>query len=750
MEIFKHRHLALGLGVFLISLYISYYMGILVRVLLLVISVMAFVAILTIFLIKKEKSMLDKVIRYAFICVFIALAMILAITCFQREKAINGYCDGEKHKIEGTITEEKYEKPYESRYVVKINKIDDKDYSFESLLTLYGDGLNIGDSFRASVGLTPLEDTFSYYERSAYKDEGIIVSAEISEYEVISQGSGEESIFKRLNNALSEHFYKYLSDDTASMMSSLLLGNDHLLDDSIKRDFSRIGISHVLALSGMHITIITMILGLALKPFKIHIVLKNLILISFTFFFVALTGFSDSAMRAGIMVCIFYLISMIGYGADTITTLLLSVSIICFVSPYSIFSVSLMLSFLAMLGCLVSFKFIRKIKLRIRLKPLRSVVYTLTSTIFVLGFTLPVTFSTFGTLPLLSPLANIIIAPAFNLLIYFSVVLLALLGIPYLGDALAWLAEKSTGISVLAVKWLASFEGIVIPTFTTLQYIGMVLIFGTLIAMMLVKRKHIVHTLVAALVGVCVFSGGTVALLIDRYTNNYVSVSTYKTSDFVFLEGKNELTVIDASATTNGIYNTSAGAISHLNYTEVENYIICDYSYQTNKYFEKLSKNYKIRNLYLQEPQNDDEKIMYNKLYKIADEEDIQVKILEKRLDVSDFELEFSPIDTLSRSKKRCISFSAEANGCELLYLGSGSYEIFDKFTEEKAKTADVVVFGSYGPSYHVSYYYDMPYLDKAMFLGNSYDFARDKMKNQLSDKMIFTTIEPIKFKLEE
>ena len=750
MEIFKHRHLALGLAIFLVSLYISYFMSNLLRILILIVAILAFSVLITIFLIKKNKSMLDRFIRYAFICVFIVVAMITSMLSFQKEEKIYALCNGEEHKIKATVIDEKYERPYESRYVVKIEGIDNKDYSFESLLTLYGEGLNIGDSFFASALLSPLEDTINHNERSAYLDEGIIVGAEINEYGIVSLGNGQKSIFVRINEKLSSRFYKYLDSDTASMMSSLLLGNDHLLDASIKRDFSRIGISHILALSGMHITIITMLLGLILKPFKIHIVLKNLILISFTLFFVALTGFSDSAVRAGIMVCIFYLVSMIGYGVDTITTLFLSVSIICLFSPYSIFSVSLGLSFFAMLGCLVGFRFIRRLKIRIKIKFIRWLVYTIITTLFVLGFTLPVTFFTFGTLSLLSPLANILIAPFFNLLIYFSVFLLAFLGIPYLSDVLVWIAEKSVNISVIVVNWLSSFKGIVIPTFTTWQYVGMILIFVALISFMFIKRKYFIPVLVALAVSVGVFFSGTIAIFVDRHTNNYVSVSTYKTSDFVFLEGKNKLTVVDISTTTSGIYGAVSKGISSLNYSEIENYIICDYSHKTDDYFEKLAKNYKIRSLYLQYPSNKDEIAMYSELLEIAKSEKIEVKYLEKSLDVSNFTIALAPIDTLSRSEKRSISFSAKANNCEFLYLGSASYEIFDYFTKEMAHTADIAFFGTYGPSFHVPYYYSMPYLDRAVFSDGSYEFATDEMKNQLNDKTTILEVTPLKFKLKE
>ncbi len=750
MEIFKYRHLALGLGAFLVSLYISYYMSNLFRILVLSVAVLSFLILAIIFIIKKQKSTLDIFIRCAFLCVFVALAMAVSLFSFQRESKIVKYCDGNEHEIFAEVQEVQYETEYESGYIVKIKEIDGKEYGARSLLVSCQTGLKIGDTFEASASIRRLENDFGVSERSYYLDDGIFTSASIEEYTIKSFGSGKMGIFKRINEVLSSRFYKYLNEESASLFSSLLLGNDHLLDASVRRDFSRIGISHVLALSGMHITILTMLIGLILKLFKVHYFFKNIILISFTGFFVALTGFSGSAVRAGIMVCIFYLISMIGYSVDTITTLFLSVSIICLFSPYSIFSVSLALSFLAMLGCLVGFRFARSLKLSIKFSILRYLLYSLITSMFVVGFTLPVIFLVFGNLSILSPLTNLIIAPIFTGLIYFAPFLLATLGIPYLTIAIKSLAEYLTSLTLTIVKWIANLEGIVIPTFTLVQFIAMVLIVSSLILLMLINKKRMWVAFVSVLVGSLVFFGGSVASFVDRYNNVYVSVSSYKTSDFIFLESKNDLTVVDISTTTTGIYTESSSCVSYLHYTEIENYIICDYSHLTDKYFSKLAKKYKIKNLYLPSPVSEKEEEVYNEISKIAKDEKIELKNLEKSLHVSEFELELSPIDTLDRSDRRSIALSVKANGCELLYLGSSSYEIFDYFTEEKAKTADIVFFGSYGPTYKVPYYYSMPYLDKAIFTESSYEWADDELTEESRGKIISSTHEPIRFKLKD
>ena len=750
MEIFKYRHFALGLGAFLVSLYISYYLSTAIKIVLLVASLLAFTTLILVFIFKKHKGTPDNFIRCAFLCAFIALAMIVSLISFQNEKSAIKYCDENEHIVYGEIVETKYEKSFENAYIIETEKIDDDSLKTKAILLCYGENLKIGDKVEASAKITMLENTSLSNQRSYYLDDGIFLEITMSECIVTKEGDNKPSAFVRLNEFLSLRFYKYLNEETASLFSALLLGNDEDLDGSVRRDFSRVGISHVLALSGLHITILTILLGFALRLLKLPIVVKNIILILFTGFFVALTGFSDSAMRAGIMACIVCVLSLIGFSVDSITSLFLSVSIICIIYPYSIFSVSLWLSFFAMLGCLIGGKFIRHLGLSFKSRVLKYVVYSFITSMFVFGFTLPMVMMSFGQVSILSVLANILIVPIFTVIIYFTPLALATLGIPYLTVIIEWIAQTITHLVMSIVRYIASFEGIVIPISNEIQRIAVIAIIVFLVLLMLVKRKRILIAVLGVFIGGVSFFIGSFANYIDRYTGAYVSISSYKENDFIYLENENDLTIIDISSTSTGNYSALDYAISELNYSEIENYIICDYSHLTNKYFTKVAKNYKLKNVYIPHPTDEAEAEVYNEIENIAENEKINVKFLEKSLYVSNFEIEFAENDKLSRSEKRSVSVDIKAKGCELLYLGASSFEIFDCFTENKAATADIIIFGAYGPNYKIKYNYDMPYLEKAIFSGKSYEWAGNGTLEQTNEKALYSKIEPVRLRLEE
>lgn len=750
MEMFRNRNLALGCGAFLISLYVSHSLNTLMRIIILAIFVSLSLSLAILYLVKRKRSILDRIIRYFPLLIFVSLAMVISLISFGRNEKAMELLDTEEHEIVARVSSEQYEMNYQSRYIVNIKEADGEGYNFRALLELEGEGLNAGDEFSAKVYFTLLEDSIiGYNEMKAYLDDGISVLATASDYTLISEGDGMSPL-EKLNQKLSTVFEENMSETCGALFSALLLGNDNLLGDDIKRDCSRIGVSHALALSGMHITVIATLLGIIFRLVPLDRRFKNLILILCIIFFVALTGFSESAVRAGLMMTLFYLIKMVGYRVDNITTLFLSVTVICMFMPYSIFSLSLMLSFLAMLGCLVSVRYIYKTKLkRIRFAVVRYIVFSLITTLFVIAFTLPVTFNAFGTISVLTPLSNLIVVPYFTFLIYLAPFLLLFSGIPYISDFLFFIGDKSAYWLLEFIEWLASAEGIVIHTFSITQTIGVYLTVFALVLLLLVERRHIKHVTCILCVACLIFIGGSVYNFIDAKSNTYVSAYSSKSSDFVAIEENNELTIIDISKTTTGVANTSVGVIDYLHYTEVENYIICDYSHLTDLYFKRVAANVIIKNLYISRPRDAKEADIYQRIIADARKGDIKVLELQRYMEFGNTTVEFGENDMLSRSERRSVSFNISTEECDFLYLGASSYEIFDYFTEEKAYNADVIIFGAYGPSYKSEYSYITPYVDKMVFYGESYSYAKYEMITN-EDKIIYEPKEPIRFKAEK
>ena len=134
----------------------------------------------------------------------------------------------------------------------------------------------------------------------------------------------------------------YLAEDSYNYVSSLVFA-DNILNDELKDSYSALGISHILAISGMHIILLFNFLSfIMLKIFKSYHKKIPLIIISF---YVILIGAPNSALRALLML----LLSSINKGRNKYTKLdILSISLLTmlFFNPYRLFNTGFILSYL--------------------------------------------------------------------------------------------------------------------------------------------------------------------------------------------------------------------------------------------------------------------------------------------------------------------------------------------------------------------------------------------------------------------
>ena len=674
--------------------------------------------------------------------------MIVSLCTFSREERVEKHY-GENKEVYLTIKEPIFESNYESRYEIYVKEINGERINRKAILSV-PTTLKINDELFIKGEILPLENINGYDEKSAYLDDGIFFKIYSDEIEVIEEGNNKAGIFKRLNLALSSAFERSLSKNASGIFKALLLGNKSGLDPSIERDFSRIGISHLLALSGLHITLITGLLGLLISFFKIPRVLKGIILILSMITFTLLTGFSPSCVRAAIMMCLFWLFSFVGHQIDKITSLFLSVSLVVIFSPYLIFSLSMQLSFLAMLGCLSSYRYVRKIRLsrKIKSKALRRILSVLIASIFIIGFTFPLLIIKFSSISLLTPISNLIFIPIFTGFIYFAPFLLLISFVPYVSVPFVFLANVSVDVILYVVRLISSVRLIYVPIYSFVQILGAVIVTASLILLIFVNKKGLILFSSITLSGLLVFFIGCGSNAILKATGSYVSAYSENGNDYVLIEGKGTLSFIDVSKSSER--KRVPGVLSAENgYTEIENYVLLDYSSKSNEYLDSVLSACLVRNLYLPAPKNEDEIKMNELIKETLEDERTNIYELYEGVYLSGYEFNLNPKDEINRSERRAVSFTLKRKDVTTLYLGSATYELLDYFASENAYTADIIIFGSYGPTYHQKYFYEMRYLDAAIYLGNSYDFATDEHKNATQGKDFRENYDIVRIKIK-
>ena len=263
------------------------------------------------------------------------------------------------------------------------------------------------------------------------------------------------AIRRYIKGLISEH----LSGDSEALMNGMLLGDKILFSDELYYNFKSCGLSHLVAVSGLHINIICLAMWHVLS----RIVSKRMA--SFVMFLplvtiVAVTGFTPSAIRAGIMFTLFLLGRMFLKTPDTLNSLGVAICGMLAVNPYYISSVSFQLSCAATAGVIFVAPYSDRLgeilTKKIRFKTLKRVLKT-TVAIIMLAisaniFTLPFVAVHFGFVSVISPIVSVFITPAATYLLTLGVLGVFLSFIPVLGY---YFAEVVFGFTDILSKYMA-------------------------------------------------------------------------------------------------------------------------------------------------------------------------------------------------------------------------------------------------------------------------------------------------------
>lgn len=148
-----------------------------------------------------------------------------------------------------------------------------------------------------------------------------------------------------LKQRINDVYYSVLSEEDAGLMSAMMLGDTGNIDDDIDELYKRTGIYHVIAISGLHITLLGAVL---LKLFSFMGYRRSqYVVMVFLACYCIMTGCGVSVVRSVIMVYIMIFASLRHYDYDIISGAALSAIIILLYSPYYLYDVGFQFSFAA-------------------------------------------------------------------------------------------------------------------------------------------------------------------------------------------------------------------------------------------------------------------------------------------------------------------------------------------------------------------------------------------------------------------
>ena len=244
-----------------------------------------------------------------------------------------------------------------------------------------------------------------------------------------------DSLRSYCSNALSKH----LDGQALAQSQAIIYGDKSLLSDTTLSAFANLGVSHTLAISGLHMGIIITFLTFFLSIFSIPRKVRHTIILLSGLVYIFIAGLSPSVCRTYIMFAFMILSEFSRRKRDNATTLVMALSLICVISPFSILDIGLHLSFFSTLGILIyALPIIEKINDTVSIKPVRHILSMCAITVCATMFTLPYNTFVFGQISIISPIANIIYIPIITLMVYLSVMVIIFTFIPLIPDILSY------------------------------------------------------------------------------------------------------------------------------------------------------------------------------------------------------------------------------------------------------------------------------------------------------------------------
>lgn len=258
-------------------------------------------------------------------------------------------------------------------------------------------------------------------------------------------------------------------DGTSGLIAGIAFGFKQDISPDIEYNFRTVGVSHLLAVSGLHVALLSQALLWFLCLLRIPRRLSLGISSAGVLFFVALTGFEPSILRAGLMCLIFLVGQMIGRESDGLNSLGVSVFGLTVFNPYAVNDVGLLLSFSATYGLLVLYPMLKRTASALLEKrsgkmgaaavlcekAVDSVMITAAATLP----TLPVILFSFGQISLISPIANLLMVfptSVVTVAACAAVPLYHIAPLRFISSFLFGVAKVVTGYLIKVSEWLAS------------------------------------------------------------------------------------------------------------------------------------------------------------------------------------------------------------------------------------------------------------------------------------------------------
>lgn len=269
------------------------------------------------------------------------------------------YISLENVNIVGTIVSSKKEKQYINEYKIETEKINNIKLKKKFILLTKNKEIEYGNKIKLEGTYIKPSKSRNYrgFDYSNYlKTENI--------YGTIEQNGKIELIKEKNINYLFINLYKVKNkiikninnkfpEETRGVVLGILLGDKSSIEEDVRQNFADSSLSHILAVSGTHISYVVICISVLFKKLKLNKNIRKVLTSLVLFMYLYLVDFSVSATRAVIMSTIVIMQMLFYRKQDTITTIAFSSIIILINNPYSILNIGFLLSYGGTIGIIL-------------------------------------------------------------------------------------------------------------------------------------------------------------------------------------------------------------------------------------------------------------------------------------------------------------------------------------------------------------------------------------------------------------
>ena len=392
--------------------------------------------------------------------------------------------------------------------------------------------------------IAPPKNPYQFDYKTYMERKGIYWRTYIQSIGHINQNSKSKEIkshIEYLRNYLANTIDKHFNNESASVLKTLLLGKRNDLDEELYQNYVDAGAVHILAISGLHVGIITSILLFFLQ--KIPNTLLSYRLIRYLtlsiglWAFALIAGSSPSVLRATLMFNLIGLSLLIRDKGGRFDSLMLSMLFLLLINPSYLYDVSFQLSYAAVFSILTFYP----IALRWWFPENKYVRYLWS--LVAVGFTaqivvIPISLYYFHQFSILFFISNLVVVPLLQPILILGILCLLLASTVGLPNIIIFITEKLIWLMNTVIRLIAEQEFFIIRN---IQFNTLTLIASLLIVISIIWWRYYLHqkAVKAILISIFILQ---VVLFYNKYqlstTEEMLIFSKYKEKVIAIRQGQ--------------------------------------------------------------------------------------------------------------------------------------------------------------------------------------------------------------------